>query len=310
MPLDGLPDWLPAWCVDQLGDEPVGVLFEVRSISAVFGLRLAGGRDIVVKAREDDGRAASCVAAQARLAVRGFPCARPLTPAASVGVAVGATAVHAEEYRPGGELLHGDSPKVAVHYAAVFARLMGDLVDVTVAPPLPNPRWVRWDHTDSGLWPAIGFLDERDQSAVPVYVVEVAERARERLLAADLPYVLDHADFEAQNLRWHDSQVWAVHDWDSLAWQPEAALVGAASGVFPKTGPATLPPIESSEAFLVAYQDLRGRPFTAEEQEIAWAASLWPAAHDVRCEALHGDPPAASDALRGQAAERLRRANV
>lgn len=306
VPLDDLPDWLPAWCVDRLGGEPVGVLFGVRSISAVFGLRLAGGRDVVVKAREDDGRAASCVGAQARLAERGFPCARPLTPP----VAVGALAVHAEEYRPGGDLLRGDSPEVAVRYAAVFARLMGELVDVTVVPPLPNPRWVRWDHMDSGLWPAIGFLDERDQSAVPAYVVEVAERARKRMLAADLPCVLGHADFEAQNLRWHDSHVWAVHDWDSLAWQPEAALVGAASGVFPKTGPATLPPIDSSEAFLVAYQDLRGRRFTAEEQEIAWAASLWPAAHDVRWEALHGDPPVSGDAVRAQAAERLRRANA
>jgi hypothetical protein len=304
--LDDLPDWLPAWCVDQWGNEPVSVLFEARSISAVFGLRLAGGRDVVVKARENDGRTASCVAAQARLAERGFPCARPLTPAVGVGV----LAVHAEEYRPGGELLQGDSPEVAVRYAAVFARLMGELVDMTVAPPLPNPRWVRWDHADSGLWPAIGFLDERDQSAVPAYVVDTAERARSRLLAADLPCVLGHADFEAQNLRWRDGHVWAVHDWDSLAWQPEAALVGAASGVFPKIGPATLPPIESSEAFLVAYQDIRGRRFTAEEQEVAWAAGLWPAAHDVRWEALHGDAPRSGDALRAQAAERLRRANA
>jgi hypothetical protein len=113
MPLDDLPDWLPAWCVDQLGDEPVSVLFELRQISAVFGLRLAGGRDVVVKAREDDGRAASCVAAQARLAERGFPCARPLTPVAGVG----SLAVHAEEFRPGGEVLHGDSPNVAARYA-------------------------------------------------------------------------------------------------------------------------------------------------------------------------------------------------
>jgi hypothetical protein len=240
------------------------------------------------------------------LAERGFPCARPLTPA----VGVGPLAVHAEEYRPGGELLHGDSPEVSVRYAAVFARLMGELVHVTVAPPLPNPRWVRWDHADSGLWPAIGFLDERDQSAVPASVVDTAERARERLLAAELPCVLGHADFEAQNLRWRDGHVWAVHDWDSLAWQPEAALVGAASGAFPKTGPATLPPIESSEAFLVAYQDIRGRRFTAEEQEIAWAAGLWPAAHDVRWEALRGGTPRSGDALRAQAAERLRRANA
>ncbi|MFB9903133.1 phosphotransferase [Allokutzneria oryzae] len=306
MLLDGLPDWLPDWCADQLGDAPVSVLFEARSISAVFGLRLAGGRDVVVKAREDDGRAASCVAAQARLAERGFPCARPITSA----VAVGSLAVHAEECRPGGELLRGDSPDVAVRYAAVFARLMAELADVTVAPPLPNPRWARWDHTDSGLWPRIEFLDDRDQSAVPAYVVDTAHRARKRLLAADLPCVLGHADFEAQNLRWRGGRVWAVHDWDSMGWQPEAALAGAACGAFASASPPTLAPIESSAAFLTAYQDLRGRRFTLEEQEIAWAASLWPAAHNARWETLHGDPPVSCDAVRAQAAERLRRANA
>jgi hypothetical protein len=248
----------------------------------------------------------SCVAAQARLAERGFPCARPLTPV----VGVGWLAVHAEELRPGGEVLHGDSPDVAVRYAKVFAQLMAELADVTVAPPLPNPRWARWDHTDSGVWPAIAFLDDRDQRDVPAYVVETADRARGRILAASLPCVLGHADFEAQNLRWHGREVWAVHDWDSLAWQPEAALVGAASGAFASAGPPTLAPIEASEAFLVAYQDIRGRLFTAVEQEIAWAASLWPAAHNARWEALHGDTPVSGNALRAQAAERLRRANA
>jgi hypothetical protein len=104
--LDDLPDWLPAWCVDYLGGEPAGVLFQLQQVSMVVGLRLAGGRDVVVKVRADDGRAVSCVAAQARLAGRGFPCARPLTPV----VGVGALAVHAEEFRPGGEVLRGDSP--------------------------------------------------------------------------------------------------------------------------------------------------------------------------------------------------------
>jgi hypothetical protein len=218
--------------------------------------------------------------------------------------------VHAEEFRPGGEVLHGDSPDVAARCAEVFARLMAELADVTVAPPLPNPRWVRWDHTDSGLWPAIDFLDDRDQSAVPAHVIDTAERARERILAAGLPCVLGYADFEAQNLRWHGREVWAVHDWDSLAWQPEAALVGAASGAFARgVGLPTLAPIESSEAFLVAYQDVRGHLFTAVEQEIAWAASLWMAAYNV-WEALHGDTPLSDGALRAQAAERLRRANA
>ena len=89
----------------------------------------------MVKARADDSRAVSCVA-QTRLAERGFPCARPLTPVAGVG----SLAVHAEEFRPGGEVLHGDSPDVAARYAEVFARLMAELAGLTVAPPLPNPR--------------------------------------------------------------------------------------------------------------------------------------------------------------------------
>lgn len=301
-----LPDWLPGWCAEQLGDVPVGVLFEARSISVVFGLKLADGREVVVKAREDDGRAGSCVAAQVHLAERGLPCARPITPVVNVG----GLAVHAEESLPGGEVLRGDSPDVAVRYAEVFARLMDSLTDVNVPPPLPNPRWSRWDHPDPGLWPAIGFLDERDQSAVPEHVVDTAFRARKRLLATDLLCVLGHGDFEAQNLRWRDGEVWAVHDWDSLAWQPEAALVGAASGAFASDKPPALAPVGSSAAFIEAYQELRGRRFTVEEQEVAWAASLWAAAHNARWEALHDDPPVSIEAVRVQAAERLRRANA
>ena len=215
MSLDELPDWLPAWCLDQLGAEPAEVLFQRRQVSMVIGLRLADGTDVVVKARANDGRAASCVAAQAHLAERGFPCARPLTPAVNLGS-----------------------------------------------------------------------------------------------LAVPLPCVLGYGDFEAQNLRWHGQQLWAVHDWDSLAWQPEAALAGAASGTFASAGPPTLAPIESSEAFLAAYQDIRGRFFTTIEQECAWAASLWTAAFNAREEALHGNTTVCRDALRAQAAERLRRAKA
>jgi hypothetical protein len=68
--------------VDHRGGEPAGVLFQLHQVSTVFGLRLAGGTDVVVKVRADDGRAVSCVAVQAWLAERGFPCARPLTPVA------------------------------------------------------------------------------------------------------------------------------------------------------------------------------------------------------------------------------------
>jgi hypothetical protein len=125
-----------------------------------------------------------------------------------------------------------------------------------------------------------------------------------------LPYVLGHGDFEAQNLRWKDLELWAVHDWDSLAWLPEAALVGTASAVFTSSQAPTLAPLESSEAFLSVYQDRRGRRFTREEEEVAWAASLLPAVHDAREEALLHRPPATMAPLSRQAEERLRRANA
>jgi len=54
--------------------------------------------------------------------------------------------------------------------------------------------------------------------------------------------------------------------------------------------PPALAPVDSSAAFL--------------------AASLWPAAHSARWEALHGDTPVSLCAVRAQAAERLRRANA
>jgi hypothetical protein len=297
---------LPAWCASRLGSPVAEVLYERVSISSVFGLLLADGREVYVKAREDDGRATSCSFAQAALAERGFPCPRPLTPV----VHVDGLAVHAEESLPGGTMLLGSSPDVARRYATVFASLMALLADVSVPPPLPSPRWARWDHTDPGVWPAIDFLDVRDQSVVPPFVLEVASRVRARLLATSLPCVLGHADFEAQNLRWRDGAVLAVHDWDSLAWQPEAALVGAASGAFANVSPPSLVPVESSAAFIETYQQVRGRAFSVEEMEIAWAGSMWTAVHNARWEVLHGDPTPSGDAVREQGAERLRLAGA
>lgn len=121
-----------------------------------------------------------------------------------------------------------------------------------------------------------------------------------RLRQADLPSVIGHADWEAQNLRWHGSEPHAVHDWDSLAWLPEAAI-GAASGAFASTEIPDLAPLESSAVFVDAYEHGRGQAFTVDERQVAWAASLWPALHNARAEVLYGRTPLASHALANQA---------
>jgi hypothetical protein len=59
-----------------------------------------------------------------------------------------------------------------------------------------------------------------------------------------------------------------------------------------------------------AYQDIRGRMFTAVEQQIAWAASVRMAAYNARELALYGHTAVGLAALRAQGAERLRRANA
>ena len=276
-------------------------------MSAVYGLRLADGREVAVKARKDEcGRASACVQAQLILAGRGFPCPRPLT---QVTVEAG-MAIHAEEWRPEGEMLRGSTPAIARRFGELLARLMSELAQVTVKPPLPNPYWLRWDHGGPGLWPAMGFLDERDQSLVPEYIVAAVTRAAGRLLRAGLPPVLGYADFETQNIRWLGGKPWSVHDWDSLAWMPEAAIVGAASGAFTSAEIPTLAPLESSEMFIAAYQEHRGREFSPEENQVEWAASVWLAVHNARCEALFGSPPTAGAPLREQMHERLRRAGA
>ena len=98
---------------------------------------------------------------------------------------------------------------------------------------------------------------------------------------------------------------WVVHDWDSMAWLPEAAIAGAAAGCFASAEIPTLAPVESSAAFLAAYQQA-ARPFSAEEIEVAWAASMWPALHNARAEVLWDQPRVALAALFAQADERLK----
>src|SRR4051794_14658348 len=51
-----------AWLERQLGARPVEELFAVSHLSAVTSLRLADGRDVVVKIRGDLARAEACVA--------------------------------------------------------------------------------------------------------------------------------------------------------------------------------------------------------------------------------------------------------
>ena len=297
---------LSAWCEERLGAPPVRELFGRRQASHVTGVELADGRQVVVKQRHDEnGRAAAWVEAQRQLTDLGLPCARPLT---GVTVADG-TAVHADEWRPGGEVRSGHDPATAAAFGRLFARVQALTERVTVPPPLPNPAWVDWSTAE--VFPQLWWQPDWVRTApMPEIVWWAADRLRARLRGTGLPHTLGHADWETQNIRWHDGEVYVVHDWDSLAWLPEAALVGAASGSFTSNGVPTLAPVESSAAFLYEYQSTRGRSFTREETEVAWAASLWPAVFNARTQLMYDQPPVALRAVEEQADRRLELASA
>jgi Ser/Thr protein kinase RdoA (MazF antagonist) len=219
--------------------------------------------------------------------------------------------VHAEEYWAGGDIAQGDNPEVAVRFAVLLAELAAMTDQIDTPPLLPNPLWLQWDHDGSGIWPSYPSRPGRKAGAeTPGVVEETARRVRARLWHVRLPRVIGHGDWESQNLRWRHDEPYVVHDWDSLCWLPEAAIVGAACGAFASVAQPTLAPLESSAAFLDSYERARSRRFTIEEREVAWAASLWLPAHNAYTETMYGLPLVATTQLSLQAAERLRLANA
>ncbi|MGZ4382485.1 MAG: hypothetical protein ACXVZN_13265 [Gaiellaceae bacterium] len=276
----------------------------LNAVSDARAVRLVDGRRVVLKARlaDEAARASRCVEIQHSLAVRGFPCPRPLTQV----TVIGNLAVHAEEWRPGGEMIRDDGPEAAARSARLLGDLMTRLQIVVAGPPLPNPEWVRWDHDGPGLFPPNPRHDPlAAKTPLPAVIEETARRVRARMQGTNLTQVVGHADWEAQNLRWAGAEPYAVHDWDSLAWLPEAGVVGAAAGAFANAEVPTLAPVESSRAFLDAYEHARGRTFSPEEAQLAWAPSMWPALHNARGEVLYEVPPVALQALEQQAERRL-----
>lgn len=294
--IEGIGDpALVEWCRAELGAVPTRQLFARRAMSTVTGLRLDDDREVVVKVRPDSvARVGACLRVQSALYAEHYPCPRPLTGASVLG---GMTA-HAEEYVDRGEPLMGDDAAVvvpmALAYADLAARLdrLRDLVDPRALVP---PVWVSW-------WSQRPWSH---QPQVPEFVYDAADRVRARLASVGLPGVLGHADWEGQNLRWAQDRVVVVHDWDSLCWAPEAALVGAAAAVFPAQLQPETSSIAASATFLEHYQTARGREFTAEEIEVSWVAGLLPSLFNARAEALTGRRPLVLDRLAEDCADRL-----
>jgi hypothetical protein len=305
-------DLVAAWCKRWLGVEPTDVLFHQGHLSEVIGLRVADGSAVVLKLRPPSGRLAACFRVQRHLWAAGFPCPEPLAGPAPLGTlsATAETLIEGGAYLPATD----ESPRL---FAQSLVRLVSLAPNVASLPTLePSLPWVGWDHDEKGTWPVPDDIEADLNAHVgPEWIEDAGARVRRRLLQpSSLPMVVGHADWESQNLRWVDRQLHVVHDWDSIVGQREAPIAGAASAVFTATGePDTSATVEQSEAFLVAYAQGRGRQWTEEELELAWAAGLWVRVFNAKKATLRpgGETPSPSRLrLKAEVGERLRRAGA
>ena len=264
------------------------MLFEAGHLSAVRGLRLADGREVVVKVRPRSPRLAGCTIVHRALWAAGFPCPEPLADLRPLdGYAATAEALAPDGGRPPPE------SELAALSAAALARLVELAPDPGTVPSLvPSPSWTGWDHPGPVLWPAPEDLDA-DLNTCPgsSWLDRIAAAVRGSLRGHASAPVIGHGDWHPENLRWHGPQLIAVHDWDSVICQPEAAIAGLAAASFRGLGgPQGLASAEDSAAFLDAYQQARGRRWAPREYAACWAAGLWQRAFDARTRSLDGDP--------------------
>jgi hypothetical protein len=302
------PHELASWCRTWLGTAPTRVLFETRHLSTVVGLQLTDGRAIVLKARPSAPRLLACAQVQHQLWLAGYACPQLL-----VGpTALGAFTVTAEAYVPGGEPLtrSADAPR---RFAEALADLVARAPAADSVPSLaPPPAWVWWDHDQAGIWPLPDDSEANlNAHREPAWLNDAGRRVQQRLARCHLPPGIGHADWESQNLRWRDGHLHVVHDWDSVVSQPEAMIAGAAAAVFPASGmPLTDATLHETAAVLVAYAHARGRPWSAEEWQVCWAAGVWVRAFNAKKAAVsHPDGPVVEQ-LRIEVVERLQRAGA
>lgn len=296
---------LSDWCARHLGAPVARRTFHVGHLSAVYGLRLADEREVVVKVRPAERRLEACTRVHRALWQAGFPCPQPLAGPFQLG----AYAASAESFLPGGEQAAADAAP------ELFARLLADFVtraqDLPVEPELrPAPAWVCWYHQENGVWPV---PDDRDvdlnaeHCSAMTWVDELGAAVRERLAALhDTPCVIGHGDWDGRNVKFLDGRPLAVHDWDSLIYEPEVVVAGQAAAMFEGGPTGAGASVERTESFLAHYQDARGRRFDPDELQLCWAAGLWVRAFNAK--KFHLDH---FDALgRDEAEVRMRHAGI
>lgn len=311
------PAGLEEWCCAWLGAEPHESIFIAGGVSRVVGVRLSDGREVVVKIRRPEARVYGCAQAQRHLWKSGYPCPEPLAGPAPFDDELAT----AETCVVGGEKL---APTVAS--AELYAQALADLVRLAPAPDQlasldPPPFWAWWDYAGPETWAwqspaeraraAERGWPRQDLTPEQGWLADLGVCTRARLSTFDAPPVVGHVDWWVDNLRWTDARLHVVHDWDSLALQPEAIICGFGATIFAESLEHWLQAdLAQSEAFIAGYERARGRRWTREERQVCWAAGLWHNSAAISAASANGTFAERAALLQAELPERLRLAGI
>jgi Ser/Thr protein kinase RdoA (MazF antagonist) len=269
---------------EQLGVAVNGGIFYAASSGCVFGLSLADGRSVVLKAYQSHWELPFLRAVQRiqrAVAASGFPCPVPL--AAPVAVGHGWATIESFLPDPGQSL--------PVEEGAL-ERSSSGLVRLVEAAEGLDPDGLEshpYRKADCELFPIPHnpIFDLRGTGEGAEWIDEWARLASSQVSAGSPTPVIAHLDWSARNVRLDKTGVVAVYDWDSLGLAPEAVVAGQDAATWRSTGETLdvrAPDAAEIERFIASYGDARGRPFSALETRVARAAAVGVMAYTARCE--------------------------
>ena len=276
--------FLDGWLRDRLGSAIADVRFRAGRIDAVWGVGLADGRAVVVKAHRtpvDLDAVRATVDAQQVLADAGFPCPLPLA-----GPDVVEGRVLTAETLLAGPRPDGRDPAVRHLLADGLARhveILRGRPDL-VRRAGRGPSWCRYQ---DGPWPVPHdtLVDLRPDVPGYGWLDAFGRRAAQQVLEhrGGHPVVVGHADWYAGNTAVVDGALVGVFDWELVA-DTEAVVAGFAASCFASsaTGGGGLSTPEEVAAFLADHAAARGRALSAGERRAAAGAAAWILAFNAR----------------------------
>lgn len=284
---------LERFCTAEVGAAVSDCLFLESGQASVFGLLLDDGRKVVLRAHPPTqplGFLEAVHRVQEELADREFPCPRPLlspTPLARGHARV-------EELVDGGTYADAHRPEIRRAMAETLFRLVDLTRDLRATRGLRPGMLSR---VPAGkLWPTPHhpMFDFERTAEGPEWIDVLARRARRSLSNAAGQTAVGHSDWAVKDFRFEGSRPRVVYDWESLALDGEAVLVGEAARGFTMTWhldvPAA-PTLAETRAFVEEYEAARGTAFSLAEHSTVAAAATYAAAYTARCE--HALDPAA-----------------